>query len=61
MTDDQIIDEFGGTSSVARMLGLTPGAISQWRTKGIPKPWMMYFRALHPKLFSKAAKRKAAP
>jgi hypothetical protein len=62
MEDSKLIDEMGGTSSVARLTGLTSGAISQWRTNGIPKPWMMYFRVLRPKLFAKNDnKRKAAP
>lgn len=36
MCVDTVINALGGTSSVALSLGLSPGAISQWRLYGIP-------------------------
>ena len=52
---DQIIDGLGGTSVVARLCGLTTGAVSQWRTSptGIPRPWVKFFEAIRPDLFGK--------
>lgn len=50
-TDADLIDAFGGTSEVARLCDLTTGAVSQWRTNGIPKPWMKFLRLAKPKVF----------
>jgi hypothetical protein len=35
-TDSAIIDELGGTSAIASMLGIKPPSVSEWRVKGIP-------------------------
>ncbi len=51
ITDAQIIDALGGTSEVARLCEVTPGAVSQWRTEGIPKPRLMFLRLARPKVF----------
>lgn len=50
-----IIDSLGGTSAVAELCEISTGAVSQWRQKGIPKPWLRLFRELHPNLFDQAA------
>ena len=34
---DKIIEYFGGTPKTCDALDVTKGAISQWRTEGIPK------------------------
>ncbi|SIT27961.1 Cro/CI family transcriptional regulator [Achromobacter sp. MFA1 R4] len=51
ITDAQIIDALGGTSEVARLCEVTPGAVSQWKTEGIPKPRLMFLRLARPKVF----------
>jgi len=61
-----IIDALGGTSEVAEMCKLTTGAVSQWRRKGIPKPWVRFFQERRPDLFGlptrgrRASSKKAA-
>jgi hypothetical protein len=45
---DKLIDECGGTSETARLFGITPGAVSQWREKGIPAARLMVLRLLFP-------------
>lgn len=32
----QIIEKLGGISAVAKILGVTPAAVSQWKDEGIP-------------------------
>jgi len=51
MDANTLIDALGGTSKVAEMCGLTTGAVSQWRTNGVPKAWVMFFKARRPDLF----------
>lgn len=51
MTDSQIIDEFGGTSKVAEIFHITTGAVSQWRSEGIPDARLMYLKLLRPEVF----------
>lgn len=51
ITDAQIIDALGGTSEVARLCEVTPGAVSQWKTEGIPKPRLMFLKLARPKIF----------
>ena len=36
LTDSQMIDLLGGTSTVARKFKIAPSAVAQWRTNGIP-------------------------
>lgn len=36
MDTTNIIQTLGGTFAVAKMCGVTPPAVSQWRTNGIP-------------------------
>lgn len=62
MDANKIIDDLGGTSAVAELCELTTGAVSQWRTSvtGIPKPWIKYFAAIRPDVFSKKRKTKKA-
>ena len=51
MDHSEIIDALGGTSAAAEMFGITTGAISQWRTNGIPKSRLMFLRLSRPDLF----------
>lgn len=38
-TNGQVIDAFGGTNKCALRWDVTPGAVSQWRSEGIPSGW----------------------
>ncbi|KNE28191.1 Cro/CI family transcriptional regulator [Achromobacter spanius] len=58
--DSKLIDAFGGTSKVAAMCGLTTGAVSQWRTNGIPKAWREFLRVSKPKVFREWASQQAS-
>jgi len=58
-TENEIIDALGGTGEVARLCQITTGAVSQWREKGIPKSWMMFFRQRNPELFETELTDKA--
>ena len=51
MTDTEIIDALGGTSKVSEICQVTTGAVSQWRTDGIPQARLMYLRLLRPDVF----------
>jgi DNA-binding transcriptional regulator YdaS (Cro superfamily) len=51
MTDSELIDALGGPSAVAKLLEVTPQAVSQWREKGIPRARKMYLRLVRPDLF----------
>jgi hypothetical protein len=54
--DSEIIDLLGGTSVVAKFTNLTTGAISQWRTNGMPDAWKKYFETIRPDAFRKGKK-----
>jgi hypothetical protein len=51
MTESQIIDRLGGTTQVAKLCEITKGAVSQWRTNGIPRATRLYLRAIRPEAF----------
>lgn len=55
-TPDQIIDALGGTVKVSEICEISTGAVSQWRTAkgGIPKPWIKFFKAKYPKVFTES-------
>jgi DNA-binding transcriptional regulator YdaS (Cro superfamily) len=44
-TDDQIIALLGGTKAVARMCGVAPPAVTQWRARGIPHGQLLFLAA----------------
>jgi len=48
----EIIDSLGGTNAVARLCEIRPASVSKWRTNGIPKGWMMFFKCQFPHLFN---------
>lgn len=62
MDTNHIIDALGGTSVVAELCGITTGAVSQWRTseRGIPKPWIKFFKATRPEVFEQPEAGKEA-
>lgn len=43
-----IIDGLDGTVAVAGLCEIDPGAVSQWRKNGIPKPRMQFLRLARP-------------
>jgi len=49
---NRIIDALGGTSAVAKLCEVNSQAVSQWRRKGIPRPWLKLFRHMRPDLFA---------
>ena len=56
MNPNAIIDKIGTTAEVARICDVTDSAVSQWRTNGIPKPWLMFFREKYPHAFEQDGK-----
>ena len=60
ITDDEIIDSLGGSSAVAELCEVTVGAVSQWRTDGIPKARLMFLKAIRPDLFRPSKSKVAA-
>jgi hypothetical protein len=59
-TDNKIIDALGGSSAVAELCEVTVGAVSQWRTEGIPKARLMYLKVIRPDIFSPTKSKEAA-
>jgi hypothetical protein len=57
----QIIYALGGNTVIGVALEITPQAISYWRRKGIPRPWLQLLRAKYPSAFPKRTKAAAAP
>lgn len=55
VTDNDVIDNFGGTYEVARLCKLKPPAISQWRVRGIPDYRRQYLQLLKPYAFTERA------
>ena len=51
MEANEIIDALGGTGEVAKLCNVTTGAVSQWRTQGIPEARMMYLKLARPDVF----------
>lgn len=58
MEATKIIDALGGTCAVAGMCQVTTGAVSQWRSSGIPAARLMYLRLLRPDVFPRESKKK---
>lgn len=56
MESEKIINALGGTSKVAKLLGLTPPAVQAWKKRGIPPRIQLD----HPKLIAKGKRLVAA-
>lgn len=56
----QIVEALGGNSALAEAIGVTPQAISYWRRKGIPRPWLMSLRKTHKHIFPAPVKQPKA-
>ena len=50
---NRIIDAMGGTSKVSELFGISTGAVSQWRTDGIPDSRLFSIKLLRKDLFKK--------
>jgi DNA invertase Pin-like site-specific DNA recombinase len=46
-----IINKVGSQSELARLLGVSRGAVWLWKRDGIPQSRVWQLQALHPKLF----------
>lgn len=51
LSPDQIIDAFGGTSTVASLCEVSDAAVSQWRTSKIPNARLMFLKLVRPDIF----------
>lgn len=65
MDSNKIIDALGGTGAVAELCHVTTGAVSQWRTSGIPQARLMFLKLARPDVFESSsgdaeAEQKAA-
>ena len=56
----EIIDNLGGTGTVAKIFKVTKGAVSQWRENGIPEARRMYLELAFPEAFAEREEQKAA-
>lgn len=56
----ELIDKLGGTTEVARLCDIRPPSVSEWRRKGIPKPWMKFLELARPDAFPIAERRSGA-
>lgn len=45
LSDSSIIDLLGGTTKVAKMVGITPNAVSMWRKNNIPHAQFVFLAA----------------
>jgi hypothetical protein len=57
-TDSEIIDELGGPAKVALECDISSQAVTQWRKKGIPKPWFRFFALKYPDIFGADEERR---
>ena len=54
----QIVQALGGPSEVAKLNYITPSAVSQWITNGIPQARLLYLKAIRPDVFGLTPKRR---
>jgi DNA-binding transcriptional regulator YdaS (Cro superfamily) len=48
---NEVIQRLGGTNKTARLCEVSPQAVSQWRTKGLPKAQRKFLRVKRPDVF----------
>lgn len=48
-----LIDELGITK-IAREISLSPQAVFNWKSKGIPPAWKLYFKTKHKAAYKRA-------
>jgi len=59
--DAKIIDSLGGTTRTSELCEVSPAAVSQWRTNGIPKAQRRFLRLKRPDVFRKLAAEQVKP
>lgn len=47
----EVITNLGGNAKTAQLCDVTPSAVSQWLTNGIPKAQLKYLQAVRPDAF----------
>lgn len=52
MSDSELIDKAGGTTAVARICGVTPAVVTNWKSRGIPTGWRKFLEVAVPKVFA---------
>lgn len=55
---EEVIERLGGNARTAELCEVTPGAVSQWLTNGLPKSQRKFLRLARPDVFKP---RKAKP
>ena len=40
----QVIEALGGTVAVANLCGIEPPSVSEWKSKGITRPYLLFLR-----------------
>lgn len=60
MDAKNIIRELGGCVVVARLCDVTPQAVSQWASTGIPKARRQYLALLRPDVFAESPDQQKA-
>lgn len=55
---DKIIELLGGCTKVAELCEITPSAVTQWRTNGIPKAQLKFLRLARPDVFNELTQKK---
>jgi len=53
MTHNEIIDELGGNTAVAKLVGIKPPGVAYWRRKGIPPLRIIQLKTLKPEVMAK--------
>lgn len=43
-TSGAIVDALGGTNAVAKICGIRPASVSEWRSGGMPRAWVLFLR-----------------
>lgn len=56
----EVIERLGGNAKTAQLCEVTPSAVSQWLTNGIPRAQRRYIKAVRPDAFpgGSASKRR---
>lgn len=58
MEPTKIIELLGGNAKTAELCEITPSAVTQWRTNGIPKAQLKFLMLARPDVFKKPSPRK---
>lgn len=59
--DATLIEEAGGTTAVARLCGVKPPSVSEWKRNGIPKAQRNFLRLALPTVFDPKATEANTP